>query len=164
MTIEVRAMPDRVVLRFPEAITDIRGVSIPESWALRREVGELVALGSPTSLRNWLIARHILGLTGNTRWQQFREKRLGWLNRLTGWKKPEARFLVSMALGTYYWRKELESFAGEFNFLRDLRVYNISELATAVSGQAPEVMTQPIVMEKDEPQLEIATPQLWTPR
>lgn len=160
MAIKVEAMPDRVVLRFPEAVTDIRGIAIPNAWALRREVGEVVALGIATDRANRIAKRTIERMTGNTWWQQFREKHLPTLNRLTGWTRPNCKFLVSMAIGTYYWRKELDTFGGEFNFLRDLRVYNMTDLATAISGVAPEI-TQPVVMvEETDSVADIVVPQI----
>lgn len=165
MPIVVRAMPDRVVLRFPEAVTDIRGIQVPNAWALRREVGELVAIGDTTNEQSARAKREILRLTGNTPWLQFRARYLGWLNRLTGWTKPEAKFLVSMSIGTYYWRKELASFAGEFDFLRDLRVYNITELATAISGAHADEFSAPLVAEPEpESKIEIPAKVLMVPR
>lgn len=128
----IHAMPGRLVLRFPPPVKEIRGIPVPETWALRRELGELVAMGEAVDARERKARREILRRSGNTSWQRWREKHLPTLNRLIGWKRPSAKFLVSMAIGTYYWRKELASFGDEFAFLADIRVYNITDLATCV--------------------------------
>ena len=156
MPLIVRAMTDRVVLRFPEPVTDIRGIAVPQAWALRREVGTVVAIGPTTSWTTWRQKRRIQQLTGTTPWLSFRAKYLVWLNRLTRWTAPDAKFLVSMSVGTYYWRKELAAFGDDFDFLRDLRVYHVSELATAIIG-AEEVMTAPLIAE-ETPESRIEVP------
>jgi hypothetical protein len=108
----IHAMKDRVVLRFPPPITKLRGVEIPENWQMRPELGELVDCGE--------------GLSEETRRLAIDIKEHAALGH---------RFLVPMATGTHYWRKEM---GPEYEFLKDVRSYRISEIAVYVIPDAPQ--------------------------
>ena len=105
------AMPDRVILRFPESVQQINGIFVPETSALRPELGEVVSVGDGLSPETKILAREIKERAGRGE-----------------------RFLVPMATGTYYWRKEL---GDEYKFLKEVRCYRITELAVTISA-APQ--------------------------
>lgn len=100
------AAPNRVVVRFPQKIKEsAAGLVIPETSQLRPEFGEIVDVGEPVGDEATACAR--------------------WLRECqsAGIKVP-----VSVQSGTRYWRETYESDA----WLEDLRVYRVTELASAV--------------------------------
>jgi len=101
-------MPDRVILRFPEAIEKIGAIHVPGNWGMRPELGELVHCGDALSPETEILRQHIV-----ERAQQGH------------------MFLVPMATGTHFWRKEM---GAEFEFLKDIRAYRITELSVSVRG------------------------------
>jgi len=101
------ALPDRVILRFPPAVEKIGLIHVPETRALRAEFGELESIGDGLSEETRAMAAHI------------KER-----------ARAGERFLVFISSGTYYWREEM---GPEYEDLKNLRSYRISELAVTVA-------------------------------
>lgn len=101
---ELKAAKDRVLLRFPKAAEKIGAIHIPNSRQLRPEIGELVHVGDGLTPETRQLAQDI-----------FEHAAAG------------GKFLVPMHTGTYYWREELGE---EFEFLKDIRSYRVTEIAT----------------------------------
>lgn len=103
------AMPDRVILRFPKSVQQINGIYVPETSSLRPELGEVVSVGDGLSQETKILS------------QEIKER-----------ARRGERFLVPMATGTYYWRKEL---GDKYAFLEEVRCYRITELAVTIASE-----------------------------
>jgi hypothetical protein len=108
---KIEAAPGRVILRFPKPAEKIGMIHVSQKSQRRPELGEIVSLGDALSAedaicRKWLAAQHEAG----------------------------KRIPVTIASGIGYWQEEFNEFGDEFLWLKDLRVYRISELAAAVVG------------------------------
>lgn len=101
---ELRAARDRVLLKFPRAAEKIGSIHVPGSRQLRPEIGELVHVGEGLSEETRQLAADIQAHADSG-----------------------GKFLVPIHTGTYYWREEL---GDEYEFLKDVRSYRITEIAT----------------------------------
>lgn len=104
---QLEAMNGRLVLRFPQAVEKIGSVYVADAYAMRPEIGELVSIGDPLNEDERVLRKEILDRAARGH-----------------------KFIVPMATGTYYWRKEM---GPEFEFLKDVRSYRISEIATSIA-------------------------------
>lgn len=103
----LQSMPDRILLRFPPVTEKIGAIHIPDSRRLRPELGELVSIGEGLSEETKILRAQIL-----------ERARAG------------HKFLVPISSGTYYYREEMGE---EFAFLKDVRSYRITEIATSLA-------------------------------
>jgi hypothetical protein len=101
------AAPNRVVLRFPPVVEKKGSIHVPETSQLRPEFGEIVSIGEPVGDEATAYARFFEVI-----------------------RKSGQRVPVSVVAGVRYWRESYES----EQWLADLRVYRITELAAALVG------------------------------
>lgn len=132
----ILAPPGKLILYFapPEDTLGAGVLFSADGWTLRREIGTLVSIGPAIDKYERKLRHHILRMAGESPWQQFRAKHLGWLNRLTEWKRPRGKFIVSIMLGTQLIRTDIEAFyTPEYRkMLNDLRVYDIGHMAASI--------------------------------
>lgn len=106
----LKAMPGRVILRFPKpAEKSSGGLILPQNSQLRPEFGEIVSIGEPTDDKEARAAHLLRELQG-----------LG------------VKIAVTFAAGTSFWRDEFTQAGldkGEWAWLKDLKAYRLSEVA-----------------------------------
>lgn len=108
---KIEAAPGRVILRFPKPAEKIGSLHVPEKAQRRPEFGEIVSLGDAVTRedeihRKWLARQHEQG----------------------------KKIPVTIASGVGYWQEEFKNYGEEYAWLKDLRVYRISELSASVEG------------------------------
>lgn len=110
---ELKALPGRVILRFPPPVEkSTGGIVIPQTSQLRPELGEIVDVGE-------------------ARDENERRARAALLDI----QAANGRVAVSFASGVSYWRDyERQSMdEREWGFLKHVKAYNLTELAAYVS-------------------------------
>lgn len=107
MSLTLRALPGRVVLRFPKPVEQRNGLYIPQTSQQRPEFGEVMDVGEPLNEEQATIAK--------------------WLWEC---KEKNIPLPVSYGAGTSYWfGKENALTSDEWAWLRDFRVFTITEPA-----------------------------------
>ena len=106
MSITVKALPGRVLMKFPEPVTQIGSIIVPEESSMRAELAELYDIGASVDDDQAMKRREIVTHA-----------------------KAGGKFLIPMSLAAPLYRKEL---GPEFKFLEYVRCYRIEEISVAV--------------------------------
>jgi hypothetical protein len=120
----LKALPGRVILKFPKpAEKSAGGILLPQTSQLRPEFGEIHDVGD--------------GIT---------EEEKAAAGRFRELQAKGVRIPVTYAAGVGYWREEYTQAGldkGEWGWLRDFRVYRLTEIAAFVDEARRPVETDP---------------------
>jgi co-chaperonin GroES (HSP10) len=107
----LKALPGRVILRFPQPVAKVGSIIVPETSQLRPEFGEIADVGAATSLEEEKTRRDLLEL-----------------------QKSGKRIAVSFASGISFWRDyDVNALGGgDWSWLKSAKAYRMSELAAYV--------------------------------
>lgn len=105
----LKAMPGRVVLKFPSAPEKIGAIHVPQTSQMRPEFPEIHDVGAALRAEDEPLRRTLLE-----------------------WKKAGISVAVSFQSGVSYWKAEYDQ--REYGWLKDLRVYSFGEIASCLAN------------------------------
>lgn len=110
----IRAMPGRVILKFPPPKEQSSGgIIIPVTSAQRIEMAEIFDVGAPTSGTQEQLARFLRGM-----------------------QESGAQVLVTFGSGVGFWHnRDKESARDEWSWLADFRAYRMEEISAFLEAE-----------------------------
>lgn len=126
----LKAAPGRVVVRFPEVVTKIGAIIVPETSQVRPEFPLVHDLGAPLTGEDVILRRFFLDLMGLS----LRSRLVRALPTFSRWLglrvHPIRKVAISYMSGVSYWHPNYDP--KEWGWLKAYRAYSYRELAAVL--------------------------------